>query len=85
MKAGRKKGRQEHSHSTLDHPHKIQHLRVIPLPQLEVQELVRLGGDQRGLLVHEREHEDGVAPFVFDLISFRGFGKDSCRASPRLD
>ena len=76
MKAGRKReGRQEHAHSTLDHPHKIQHLRVLPLPQLEVQELVRLGGDQRGLLVRDREHEEGGAPIVFGLFPFVGLGR----------
>ena len=79
MKAGRKKeGRQEHAHSTLDHPHKIQRLRVIPLPQMEVQELVRLGGDQHGLLVREREHEGGGAHFVFD---FEGISSSSPSSS----
>ena len=68
LKAGRKKGRKKRTRtSTLDHPHKIQRLRVIPLPQMEVQELVRLGGNQRGLLVREREQEGGGAHFDFDF------------------
>ena len=87
VKAGRKReGRKEHAHSTLNHPHNIHRLCVTPLPQLEVQELVRLGGGQHGLLFRERQHEEGGAPFVFDFeFSFRGFGKGSCRASLRLD
>ena len=44
------KGKQ-HAHSTLDHS-KIQRLCIISLPQLEVQELVRL---ERRLLVRGRE------------------------------
>ena len=87
VNAGRKKeGRKEHAHSTLNHPHNIHRLCVTPLPQLEVQELVRLGGGQCGLLFREREDEEGGARFVFDFeFSFRGFGKGSCRASLRLD
>ena len=64
--------RKEHAHITLD-PHKIHRLYVIPLPQLEVQEH---GGGQHGLLVREREPEEGGARFVFDFeFSFRRFGK----------
>ena len=72
--------RKEHAHITLD-PHRIHRLYVIPLPQLEVQEH---GGGQHGLLVRERENEEGGARFDFEF-SFRRFGKGTYRPSLRLD
>ena len=80
MKAERKRGRtRTRTHSTLDHPHNIHRLCVTPLPQLEVQELVRLGGGQRGLLFREREHEERGALSLTFNFTFVGLGRAAVR------